>query len=92
MTTLATPTTTKHEPRCDGAPSGGGNEVTAAQTAERYTLAAAGAVIVALTAGAFWLSYAHLAEVAGRHGLAASPSASGPGPRPWTRSSSPASF
>ncbi|MEU6896819.1 DUF2637 domain-containing protein [Streptomyces virginiae] len=73
MATLATPTTTKHEPRCDGAPPGGGNEVTAAQTAERYTLAAAGAVIVALTAGAFWLSYAHLAEVAGRHGLAASP-------------------
>ncbi|MFD4242617.1 DUF2637 domain-containing protein [Streptomyces sp. NPDC058525] len=73
MTTLAAPTTTKHEPRRDGAPSGGGNEVTVAQTAERYTLAAAGAVIVALTAGAFWLSYAHLAEVAGRHGLAASP-------------------
>ncbi|MEU6309797.1 DUF2637 domain-containing protein [Streptomyces sp. NPDC047014] len=72
MTTLATPTITKHEPRRDGAPSGG-KEVTAAQTAARYTLAAAGAVIVALTAGAFWLSYAHLAEVAGRHGLAASP-------------------
>ncbi|MEU9333017.1 DUF2637 domain-containing protein [Streptomyces sp. NPDC048290] len=30
-------------------------------------------VIVALTAGAFWLSYAHLAEVAGRHGLGGSP-------------------
>ncbi|MFC8894453.1 DUF2637 domain-containing protein, partial [Streptomyces cinereoruber] len=26
-----------------------------------------------LTAGAFWLSYAHLAEVAGQHGLATSP-------------------
>ncbi|MFJ4686230.1 DUF2637 domain-containing protein [Streptomyces sp. NPDC088789] len=43
------------------------------QTAERYVLAAAGAVIVALTAGAFWLSYAHLAEVAGQHGLGHSP-------------------
>ncbi|UQA94552.1 DUF2637 domain-containing protein [Streptomyces halobius] len=43
------------------------------QTAERYALVAAGAVIVALTAGAFWLSYAHLAEVAGQHGLKSSP-------------------
>ncbi|MFD4765487.1 DUF2637 domain-containing protein [Streptomyces niveus] len=42
-------------------------------TAERYALAAAGVVIVALTAGAFWLSYAHLAEVAGKHGLGGSP-------------------
>ncbi|MEV4227415.1 DUF2637 domain-containing protein [Streptomyces bobili] len=33
----------------------------------------AGAVIVALTAGGFWLSYAHLAEVAGQHGLKSSP-------------------
>ncbi|MFE9885994.1 DUF2637 domain-containing protein [Streptomyces scopuliridis] len=41
--------------------------------AERYALVAAGVVIVALTAGAFWLSYAHLAEVAGKHGLGASP-------------------
>lgn len=41
--------------------------------AERYALVAAGAVIVALTAGAFWLSYAHLAEVAGKHGLGGSP-------------------
>ncbi|MFG2990937.1 DUF2637 domain-containing protein [Streptomyces sp. NPDC048257] len=39
----------------------------------RYVLAAAGAVIIALTAAGFWLSYAHLAEVAGAHGLAASP-------------------
>ncbi|WP_089100512.1 DUF2637 domain-containing protein [Streptomyces hyaluromycini] len=39
------------------------------QTAERYALAAAGGVIVALTVGGFWLSYAHLAEVAGQHGL-----------------------
>ncbi|MFF4261986.1 DUF2637 domain-containing protein [Streptomyces virginiae] len=43
------------------------------QTAERYALAVAGCVIVALTAAGFWLSYAHLAEVAGRHGLGASP-------------------
>ncbi|MGW3057850.1 DUF2637 domain-containing protein [Streptomyces goshikiensis] len=41
--------------------------------AERYVLAAAGCVIVALTAAAFWLSYAHLAEVAGQHGLANAP-------------------
>ncbi|MFJ9868428.1 DUF2637 domain-containing protein [Streptomyces sp. NPDC101165] len=43
------------------------------QAAERYALVAAGAVIVALTAGGFWLSYAHLAEVAGQHGLYSSP-------------------
>lgn len=43
------------------------------ESAERFTLAAAGAVIAALTAAAFWLSYAHLAEVAGQHGLAKSP-------------------
>jgi len=33
----------------------------------------AGAVIIALTAAAFWLSYAHLAEVASAHGLGGSP-------------------
>ncbi len=43
------------------------------QAAERYALIAAGVVIVALTAGGFWLSYAHLAEVAGQHGLKSSP-------------------
>lgn len=43
------------------------------ESAERFTLGAAGAVIAALTAAAFWLSYAHLAEVAGQHGLAKSP-------------------
>ncbi|MGW3974682.1 DUF2637 domain-containing protein [Streptomyces ardesiacus] len=42
-------------------------------TAERAALMAAGAVIVVLTAGAFWLSYAHLADVAGQHGLGSSP-------------------
>ncbi|MEU8707245.1 DUF2637 domain-containing protein [Streptomyces sp. NPDC048565] len=40
--------------------------------AEQLVLGAAGLVIVALTAGAFWLSYAHLADVAGQHGLGAS--------------------
>ncbi|MGW6457686.1 DUF2637 domain-containing protein [Streptomyces sp. NPDC055078] len=43
------------------------------QSAERYALVAAGVMIVALTAGGFWLSYAHLAEVAGQHGLGDSP-------------------
>ncbi|MFC7902725.1 DUF2637 domain-containing protein [Streptomyces griseoincarnatus] len=42
-------------------------------TAEQYVLRMAGIVIVALTAGAFWLSYAHLAEVAAQHGLRDSP-------------------
>ncbi|MFJ2937270.1 DUF2637 domain-containing protein [Streptomyces sp. NPDC087219] len=41
--------------------------------ADRYVLLAAGAVIIALTAVSFWLSYAHLAEVAGEHGLGNSP-------------------
>ncbi|MGA5215145.1 DUF2637 domain-containing protein [Streptomyces cinereoruber] len=41
----------------------------AQRTAERYVLIAAGAVILALTIASFWLSYAHLAEVAGQHGL-----------------------
>ncbi|MGW5679746.1 DUF2637 domain-containing protein [Streptomyces sp. NPDC003860] len=40
---------------------------------ERSALIAAGLVIVVLTAGAFWLSYAHLADVAGQHGLGQSP-------------------
>ncbi|MFB7957979.1 DUF2637 domain-containing protein, partial [Streptomyces sp. NPDC056045] len=40
---------------------------------ERAALIAAGIVIVVLTAGAFWLSYAHLADVAGQHGLKGSP-------------------
>ncbi|MFD7553459.1 DUF2637 domain-containing protein [Streptomyces sp. NPDC059835] len=43
------------------------------RSADQYVLAAAGCVIVALTATGFWLSYAHLAEVAGQHGLDASP-------------------
>lgn len=43
------------------------------QATERYALAAAGVVIALLTIGGFWLSYAHLAEVAGQHGLGGSP-------------------
>lgn len=39
------------------------------QKMERAALFGAGAVIIALTGLAFWLSYAHLAEVAGAHGL-----------------------
>ncbi|MGW6616444.1 DUF2637 domain-containing protein [Streptomyces erythrochromogenes] len=39
----------------------------------RYVLGAAGVVIIVLTAAGFWLSYAHLAEVAGAHGLGTSP-------------------
>ncbi|MFJ2905520.1 DUF2637 domain-containing protein [Streptomyces sp. NPDC091279] len=50
-----------------------GRPTTTQQAAERFTLMAAGVVIVALTAGGFWLSYAHLAEVAGQHGLRNSP-------------------
>lgn len=41
--------------------------------AERAAVIAAGLAIVILTAAAFWLSYAHLAEVARTNGLAASP-------------------
>ncbi|MFG2335449.1 DUF2637 domain-containing protein [Streptomyces yangpuensis] len=43
------------------------------ETADRYALIAAGTVIIVLTGAGFWLSYAHLAEVAGRHGLDSSP-------------------
>ncbi|EKX62613.1 DUF2637 domain-containing protein [Streptomyces ipomoeae] len=66
MTTLSTPTHRDHRPD-EGRP------MTTKQAAERYALIAAGVVIVALTAGGFWLSYAHLAEVAGQHGLKSSP-------------------
>jgi hypothetical protein len=41
--------------------------------AERAAVLAAGIVIVVLTAAAFWLSYAHLADVARHNGLAGSP-------------------
>ena len=50
-----------------------GRPILTKQAAEQFTLVAAGVVIVALTAGGFWLSYAHLAEVAGQHGLKSSP-------------------
>ncbi|MYV51033.1 DUF2637 domain-containing protein [Streptomyces sp. SID3212] len=42
------------------------------QEAERTAILTAGVVILALTAVAFWLSYAHLADVAKTNGLAAS--------------------
>ncbi|WP_053170684.1 DUF2637 domain-containing protein [Streptomyces sp. SBT349] len=38
-------------------------------TADRLIVAGAGTVIVALTIAAFWLSYAHLADIAMDHGL-----------------------
>ncbi|WNI18705.1 DUF2637 domain-containing protein [Actinacidiphila sp. ITFR-21] len=41
--------------------------------AERTAVIVAGVVIVILTTAAFWLSYAHLADVARHNGLAASP-------------------
>ncbi|WEH34206.1 DUF2637 domain-containing protein [Streptomyces sp. AM 4-1-1] len=44
-----------------------------AHAVERFALGAAGIVIIALTGGAFWLSYAHLADIAGHHGLGSSP-------------------
>ncbi|MCN9244503.1 DUF2637 domain-containing protein [Streptomyces sp. RY43-2] len=66
MTHLSTPTHLSHR-------LGHGQSATTKQATERYVLAAAGVVIVALTAGGFWLSYAHLAEVAGQHGLGGSP-------------------
>ncbi|MFG3025196.1 DUF2637 domain-containing protein [Streptomyces sp. NPDC048254] len=66
MTHLSTPTHQDHRPD-EGQP------MMTKEDAERYALIAAGVVIVALTAGGFWLSYAHLAEVAGQHGLRSSP-------------------
>ncbi|MCT9091626.1 DUF2637 domain-containing protein [Streptomyces sp. ASQP_92] len=47
--------------------------MTTKPAAERTVLIVAGAVIAVLTAGAFALSYAHLADVAGQHGLGSSP-------------------
>jgi hypothetical protein len=66
LTTLSTPIHRDHRP-------GEERPTTTKEAAERYALVAAGTVIVALTAGGFWLSYAHLAEVAGQHGLKSSP-------------------
>ncbi|WP_327368830.1 DUF2637 domain-containing protein [Streptomyces sp. NBC_01217] len=48
-------------------------QATPQHAAEGYALATAGTVIIALTVGGFWLSYAHLAQVAGQHGLGSSP-------------------
>ncbi|MFI1740863.1 DUF2637 domain-containing protein [Streptomyces sioyaensis] len=74
MTTIAPPVNRAHqETDRHRAAHTGGQLVMTKQTAERYALVAAGIVIVALTAGGFWLSYAHLAEVAGQHGLKSSP-------------------
>lgn len=71
MTTHPTPDPSERQPLRDQPDEG--QSLMPERAAERYTLIAAGAVIVALTAGAFWLSYAHLAEVAGQHGLGSSP-------------------
>ncbi|MFD9814470.1 DUF2637 domain-containing protein [Streptomyces sp. NPDC059080] len=74
MTTLAPPAHhTDQETGGYRAPRSGGQPVMDPKLAEQYALVAAGTVIVALTAGGFWLSYAHLAEVAGQHGLKSSP-------------------
>ncbi|MFE7947142.1 DUF2637 domain-containing protein [Streptomyces sp. NPDC057426] len=56
-----------------GSRPGEGRPAATGHAAERFALGAAGAVIIVLTAGAFWLSYAHLADVAGQHGLGGSP-------------------
>ncbi|MEU9950164.1 DUF2637 domain-containing protein [Streptomyces sp. NPDC047939] len=61
-----------HHQQSDGQ-TGEGRPASPQGDAERYALLAAGIVIVALTAGAFCLSYAHLADVAGQHGLGGSP-------------------
>jgi hypothetical protein len=52
---------------------GGGSAASRTDRAEHAALMVAGAVIVALTGAAFWLSYAHLADVALSHGLATAP-------------------
>ncbi|WP_251067986.1 DUF2637 domain-containing protein [Streptomyces sp. ISL-22] len=57
----------------DGDESGKWWQTMTKQDAERYALVAASIFIIALTAGAFWLSYAHLADIAGQHGLGTSP-------------------
>ncbi|MFJ9180879.1 DUF2637 domain-containing protein [Streptomyces sp. NPDC102360] len=72
MTALHLSNPPHHQPLDDRSGDGQPKEKTQ-HDAEQYVLGAAGLVIVALTAGAFWLSYAHLADVAGRHGLGSSP-------------------
>ncbi|MFE2763349.1 DUF2637 domain-containing protein [Streptomyces halstedii] len=66
------PISPPHHQPSDGQ-TGEGRSASPRGDAERYALLAAGVVIVALTAGAFCLSYAHLADVAGQHGLGSSP-------------------
>ncbi|WP_405630807.1 DUF2637 domain-containing protein [Streptomyces sp. NBC_01174] len=66
------PISPPHHQPSDGR-TGEGRPTSPRGDAERYALLAAGIVIVALTAGAFCLSYAHLADVAGQHGLGGSP-------------------
>lgn len=60
-------------PVSPGPSTAAGSRTMSSQSAEQWTLVTAGIVIVALTGAAFWLSYAHLAEVAGQHGLGHSP-------------------
>ncbi|MFI6473992.1 DUF2637 domain-containing protein [Streptomyces sp. NPDC050516] len=71
MTTLPLPHAPHHRPPDDR--PGTERSTMTKHDAERYVLTMAGVVIVALTGGAFWLSYAHLADVAGQHGLGNSP-------------------
>ncbi|MBT2401899.1 DUF2637 domain-containing protein [Streptomyces sp. ISL-100] len=76
MTTPATPhdtTRQSHATHHDQSVQDPRRQATPPHAVERYALAAAGTVIIALTAGGFWLSYAHLAQVAGQHGLGSSP-------------------
>ncbi|MFG2407238.1 DUF2637 domain-containing protein [Streptomyces brevispora] len=76
MTTPVTPHNTaqrEHSIRRTRIVQDAKHQATSQHAAERYALAAAGTVIIALTVGGFWLSYAHLAEVAGQHGLGSSP-------------------
>ncbi|WNI30392.1 DUF2637 domain-containing protein [Streptomyces sp. ITFR-6] len=73
MTTPATPHDTPRHTQATPRAQGTKRQATPQHAAERYALAAAGTVIIALTAGGFWLSYAHLAQVAGQHGLGSSP-------------------
>ncbi|MCX4549354.1 DUF2637 domain-containing protein [Streptomyces sp. NBC_01500] len=73
MTTPATPHDTPRHTHATPRAQDTKRQATPQHAAERYALAAAGTVIIALTAGGFWLSYAHLAQVAGQHGLGSSP-------------------
>jgi uncharacterized protein DUF2637 len=67
LSTISTPAPSQDR-RADIRPSGA-----ARQAADRVVFTAAGACIAVLTVGGFWLSYAHLAQIAGQHGLGDSP-------------------